>query len=446
MPENQEDQLNSMWSRLLHIARAESPGIACAVGLSILFAVLVSRDLDSWQYCYIGDEYIHYQYAMEINQGIFKPSVFSQNGVWGLHPQLDLIYQASILRLLGGTNFAWRFSSVLVSAVSVLLVYILGRIARGMGVGLVAAFLFASSQHLWAYSHVGVNNLFSLPYIIMTFIFAFSGLKWQRSGLFFLSGCFSGMGFYTFYTGRIPIIVVSLFLAARIKSEKHGVRYLLVYIVGFACTFLPFLIKNGAATFSYMIGQTAPHVDVNQFPFGRLGLIYDNFKGTLVGILYSHDVSNHFVSGSLVDDISGISFLIGLVLVARKPMMREIAQLLLLWLILGAFIAGGLFYQPGLAYTRLHVILPPICLIAAIGIESVITRIQGWDVRILARSIVLVMALALNIFRFYYWTPLVKPKPEPMMMMKKYQEGTATEEDIKKIPAFVFPLYRKPAP
>ena len=96
--------------------------------LAIIFLVgiLLYQDILNVNYSYIGDEYPFFDYAKEIlTNPQFKPSIFSQSGVYGYHPVLDSYIHAFFMSIFGINLVGWKITNIVAISLSSLLIYFL---------------------------------------------------------------------------------------------------------------------------------------------------------------------------------------------------------------------------------------------------------------------------------------------------------------------------------
>ena len=163
-------------------SRSRSIEIGSVAAIVLVFIVLCSRDINDWYYSAIGDEYAFLSQANGVLvDGIKRP--FVQDGVYGAHPMLGTIFQAMVMAVFGRNHFGWVFSSVLSAALAVPAVYLVGRTLGGRAVGLFAAAIFASSHYLFAFSHIGYNNIMAPTPIAWSMAFFALSLRQPRGWL-----------------------------------------------------------------------------------------------------------------------------------------------------------------------------------------------------------------------------------------------------------------------
>ena len=91
-----------------------------------IFIALNVRDLTSWKYAAVGDEYGGFEWARGIARGMpFNP--FWQKGAGDLQSVLTSAGQAVFLKLFGEDIFAWKLHLVVFAAAAFVPLYLLMR-------------------------------------------------------------------------------------------------------------------------------------------------------------------------------------------------------------------------------------------------------------------------------------------------------------------------------
>jgi 4-amino-4-deoxy-L-arabinose transferase-like glycosyltransferase len=357
--------------------------------------------------------------AKNITQASYRPNAFSQGGVFGYHPVLDSYYQALIMRFLGVNVFGWKISAVIITSLSIFIFYYFLKESLDELIAIFGALLLASSHYILGLTHTGYNNIHSLfPFLLALFL-ATKAKNKNSPFLAFLSGMVSGLGFYTFYAGRFAFIVVFFYF---LLFAKPKLKILVAFLVGLVLSILPFLFVNRQNIFEPMTWQTfARNKEID-----RIGFFLKNLKLNFLGIYRGASHIHHYVSGSLVDPITNLLSILGLISLILKKKLK------LLFFLLGSslfilIIAGGLFYENNVAITRLFIILPFIFTLAALGVSFLFEKIsRSWQLKAFLVFCFTSLIVFLNLYRFYSQTPAVHPKTEAVKIM----EGLLWENDL----------------
>ena len=384
--------------------------MAAFIGLNLV-------DLQDWYYSAIGDEFLFFEHAKHIAEsGVDRP--FSQEGVYNKHPVMNSVFQAAVMRVFGVDYFGWTFSEVLNAAIAIPGIYLLGHIFGGRKTAVISAALFASSHVIFAFSHVGYNNLSPIPVAVWSLALFIHGWRRGNPMLLYAAGVIAGLGFYTHYSGRAILPVMMLF--ALTAASPRRLLDLWPMVLGFALTVAPTFVVEQEQVFTRMFNQAVGgYTEV--VSGSTVDRILNNIEINLTAFNYNSTVHS-YVYGPLMDPVSavlavlGIGFALGHI---RQPCMR----LLLIWFGIGVFMTGILSPYPHVAITRLSFVVPPLALLAGVLVgticEAIRLKAENFG-PIVTRSLVscvllslIAVVVALNLWQFWHNTPSVFPhKPE----------------------------------
>ena len=399
--------------------RAISPVDFGIVGvLAAIFLVINLGDLDDWYYYAIGDEYavweLVYKFAAD---GISDP--FSQIGVYDHHPRFGMIWKSALMHVFGIDYFGWKSSSVLLGALTIPGVYWAGCLLNGRVAGATAAAVFAFSHYVFALSHGGFNWIDSLLPSVYAVAFFTLGMRSRSAALLVIAGALAGICFYANFSARImmPILVLFLIVGGGGTAQVR-LRGLLQLAIGFAWAVSPLFIVNGTAVVTKMVSVVVGGQEEN-IDATLLEQAIDNIWVNGVAFHWI-DRNSHYVSGGLLDPLSGVLAVVAVALVLGR-IRTPTSSLLFIWLAV-AFVATAVAspYERA-AITRLYPLMPPIALAIGVFVADVIwpveIRVRGVELtRFVARgklvTVVILLAagvlmLTLNLQRFTQTTPAV---------------------------------------
>lgn len=391
----------------------------------LLFCVLCARDVTHWYYSAIGDEYAFFAHANGILQdGVRRP--FSQDGVYGAHPVLGTIFQAWVMAIFGRNHFGWVFSSVLSAALAIPAVYLIGRVLGGKAVALIAAALFASSHYIFAFSHIGYNNIMAPTPIAWSIAFFALAMRQSRGWLLYASGLAAGLGFYTFYSARTTMPILALFIVVQYGLRgcfsPRGLRDRLLelwpLLLGFVLAAGPIFAASGTAVVTRMMTEVpGGYSSEITGPPGQKILF--NFWLNVPAFFVNWQ-SAHYTSGSLLDPVTAVLAALGIGLAIRW-WSRPACKLVLIWTGVAVAVTALLSPHPTTAVTRLMFDIPPLAILAALAARQVwrsvlpLLQAQGkrWPaleartpwVEIGATAALLAVVLGFNLYRFWVTTP-----------------------------------------
>lgn len=380
--------------------------------ISAAFFLLMTFDVNSWYYSAIGDEYDVFNFGKDIVNNKISisllpssntKSIFEQNGVYNHIPIASTVVQALPMKLLGISHASWIIGSIFVVIASFWLFYFLAKDLFNREVAIVSSFIFISSHYIWGMVHTGYWNIQILVPSMAAFFFFLRGMRQKKEFYFFLSGIFSGLGFYTYYSARIPVLFLTIFVLINLKSFLNKKRQLVFFGVGFLMLFLPFFYVNGALVAKQMFVQSvikSTEIPQDQKFFFFLKNLTDSFVA-----FYKNNCTHHYVSGSLTDLITASFFTLGLILAIFN--WRKL-YFLLLWLLLLLIVLGGFSPYTTVPITRLFFLLPVIALLsgyAIIRVTNLIRQKISYNLSFLILIMLLGGVFCLNIYRFYKETP-----------------------------------------
>ena len=416
-------------------ARKHYRDLLLVLSLTILFVALNLHDLQDWYYSVIGDEFIFYEHAKRMTEeGIAHP--FGQEGVYNSHPVMSTVYQAAIMRVFGADYFGWTFSSLLAAGLSIPGIYLMGYALGGRKSAIVAAVLFSFGHTLFAFSHIGNNNLSSLP--VAVWAMALFVLGWRKGNplLLYAAGIVAGLGFYTHYSGRAMLPVMLLFALTSGRPRRMLSLWPLAF--GFALAVAPAFVVEQGQVFTRMFSQVVG--GYQETVAGDTGArILSNIEINLPAFNYN-STAHSYVYGPLLDPVSGalaalgIGFALGHI---RLPSLR----LLLIWFGVTVIATGVLSPYPHVAITRLVFVLAPVVLLAGVlagrigdAIQLRAGRVGRLSSATAGPALLLALTaavLALNLWQFWHVTPSVFPHtPEAVALgafRSEYCDSDANE-------------------
>ena len=264
-------------------------------------------DLQDWYYSAIGDEFLFFEHAKHIAEsGVERP--FSQEGVYNKHPVMNSVFQAAVMRVFGVDYFGWTFSEVLNGAIAIPGIYLLGHMLGGRKAAVISAALFASSHFIFAFSHVGYNNLSPIPVAVWSLALFILGWRNGNPLLLYAAGAIAGFGFYTHYSGRAILPVMLLF--ALTAASPRRVLDLWPLVLGFALTVAPTFVVEQEQVFTRMFDQVVG--GYSEVVAGSTGnRILNNIEINLPAFNYNSTVHS-YVYGPLMDPVSAVLAVLGI--------------------------------------------------------------------------------------------------------------------------------------
>lgn len=337
---------------------------ADVVIVSVLAAIFIgytSSDLTDWYYSAIGDEFGFYELATDfVENGISAP--FSQRGVDDYHPRLGMLMKSVVMDVVGADNFGWKFSSVVMFALTIPAVYLIGTLIGGRVAGAVAAATLAISHYLIGFTHIGYDHIDSLLPATWAFALFFLAMRTKSPFLFFVAGVVAGLCMYTNVAARIvyPVIIAFFIWRAFIGDRKDFRNWAIPMLVGVAVTALPIFVVDGSGLVDQMLGRVIGGQG-EATELGTIERLIRNLELNLYAFNYNEHIT-HYVSGSLLDPVSAV-IAVAAVAFALGRIGDPASDFLVIWLALGFAATGGLSpYDWHVATTRLFPLMIPLSL------------------------------------------------------------------------------------
>ncbi|MDZ4278969.1 MAG: glycosyltransferase family 39 protein, partial [Dehalococcoidia bacterium] len=412
--------------------------IAFVAGITGLFIGLMAQDLTDWRYAGIEDQGPFWYGARGLAEGNEEINLFSQNGVFGYIPVLSSAYQATVMRFAGVDVFGWKLASTLALAASLPVFYWLVRTLFGVRPAVYATAILGVSHLLFAYAHTGYPNIFPLFPTVLAFALFFAGLRGGSTLLMFGSGIAAGFGFYTFYSGRatIGILALAVLMAGlrqvRLSDLRSGQleearrwagSVLLPVSAGFVMTVAPIFASDGWKVISDMRPQSVFREGVNAT---ALTTVVHNIPRAFLGFNFQ-PTAKHYVSGSLLDELSAVLAMIGLGYAVYR-VRHEGHGFLVTWFVIAAIVSGVFHLRAEQdLMTRFHYVLPAAAALAGLALDRAIAGMASFAggrrldraLGVACFAIVLPVVLGFNAHRFWVETPKVLVTPHTAVVLRE---------------------------
>lgn len=336
---------------------------------SIVSLVLMSHNLTSWKFAFVGDEWPFIDLAKHIVQQDFKINPFNLYGVHGGENRLFGSFWQAIFVYVFADNphFGWRFSGVLLILPMAWGLYYFAKEYFSDKQAFIASLLLLFSAHLM--------NFFKIPYMqplgMTFFIFSLWSAAWAGKSFelkrYLLLGVVLGLSFYV-YIGPLYLLIVWPYLLPSITKPKRVLVNLCAMIMVYAA-----IVSIGFMTTpNYSMENISKKTVMREFS-DNWQIVRNVFHFALSYFKNYGYGANHFVAGPLVDTTSGAiilgGMLISLIQIRKRPY---------LFLFLAYFSACTVFavtspyaYVP---VTRSIFLLPFGFMFLAIGISHINSR------------------------------------------------------------------------
>lgn len=387
-------------------AGVRNPEWALVVALALATFLLRAINLENIPFILSGDEASMGLEARAVLQGTStNPFVTG----WLSHPTLYFFLQAGFLRLFGQTTAALRLSSAVVSAATVVLLYLFARRYHGRLAAAVAGIFFAGFHFAIHYGRLGVNNIWDPFFGLATFYFVLRGLEERRTRDLVVGGMLMGMAVY-FYTGArlIPELLLALIVYWAVTERgfvrEHASRLLVVFLSALAAA-LPLLVffaghmNDMMARWNMMGIFPSGWVEYQVLETGKSvgAVVWGQFVKAALAYNYYPDPTFWYYPGiPLFHFLPAVFFVLGMAYALRHLLERRYLLLVLWWL--AVIIFGGTLLENPPSSFRLVLSIPPAVLLMALGVTKALEllRVALDQPRVAATVSAVVLALAMS--------------------------------------------------
>jgi 4-amino-4-deoxy-L-arabinose transferase-like glycosyltransferase len=361
-----------------------------------------------------GDEGSFFEVARYIANGEYHESIVGF-GVYSF-PAFSSFVQGAIMRIFGRDLWGWRFSSLLPALLSVVPLYLLGRDFFNRWVGIITSIIYISSPYYLSFARLGYNNSQAILFGIFCVWFFYQGLKKNSLFYMFLGGIASGLGFLTYTSGKLGLVIVLIlfgYVFFSVFRKKAGKRFLLiallVFVIGSALIASPHVVfgatHNPEALRNKLVESLFINLDYAVSLFGEediyltstitpideyqviinseinARLLLRGFIRSFLGLQIDEFNNNFFLSSSLVGPISVVFYVLGLYFLIAH-FWKPYGFPFLVWFIAGMFFLSIIStYPPRPAH--LVAIIPVLALLSGLGVylsvEQIVQFINSKD-------------------------------------------------------------------
>ena len=405
-------------------------------GITGLFAGLVLQDLTNWRYASLGDDGSFFFFAKQIANGNGALNLFSQaEGPAGNHPLLSSAYQAGVMNIAGIDIFGWKLATLLVLVATIPIFYWLIRALTNTRTAVFAAAILASSHYLLGYAHTGYDNVFPILPTVLALALFVGGSKRSSMLLLFCSGAVAGLGFYTFFSGRAAIVILAL-VVVFLGRKRWRPQLVLPLAAGFVMAVGPLFAVDGWYVISEMRGVSQSG---GQTPIETISGLAASAPRVFLAFNFN-PYPKHFVSGSLLDDVSAPLALLGLAYAATRVRTSEY-RFLLVWFLV-AIVVTGLFHpRQAEINSRLHYVLLPMVAFAGIAIDRLIAVLEKLTplpraqpaLTAICFVVLLPAILGLNLYRHFEVSPQRIPALSATLVLRETRGASCDRSGLQTV-------------
>lgn len=380
-----------------------------------------SHNLTSWYFSNIGDEGAFYHMARTIRETPHH-NVFSYSGVYGKFPIADSYYTAAFLWLLGSKLWVWKFSCVAIHAATVALLYVLGKLLFGRQAGLLGALMLSFSHYFGAFDKIGYNNThMCLSSVLVMLALAYSCITGSRP-LQFLTGVLCGLLSFSIWGGLItlPIVAINvLFIYFRPGSFRNALRTTVIIGSGSVLAALPGILTNSMRD----VQTIALNLNHGVHPLNDEKINYWSGLTTSIAAFFRNEWwGSHYVSGPLIDPVTGFLFLAGVsLLISRIKSWQSIFVLSWTGISIVLIVLSSRSNSPYI--TRLLYLLPPVMLVSGRALSVIVSQVSTRPLNHVVGCLCVLVAAMLNFQQLYLGTPLSLPTYQDRIAVMEVQSS-----------------------
>jgi 4-amino-4-deoxy-L-arabinose transferase-like glycosyltransferase len=279
------------------------------------------------------------------------------------------------MALLGSNGFGWRFSSLYLSALSILFLYGFLKTFIARRLALTACLLLAFSHYIISFGKIGYNNLQALFGLSLVLWASARAYRMKSTFAYALLGLVTGFCFYLYPAAlyAVPIPFLFLLFYDPPTSRKAIGRWILVVACALLLIFPLFLQPEywqSKIQGTFLYSSELTH---------SLEKLIHHFYLTYVFAFFSYlftPEEGHFIAVSYADPLSGVFISIGILTLLRSWRKQRFAAFWVLSFLAMVFFAGASHDRQFPPSTRMFLVLPWFALFAACGLWWMITQIQ----------------------------------------------------------------------
>jgi len=338
---------------------------------------------------------------------------------WFSYSTLHNFLQSLSIRLFGQTTQALRLLAVLGGALTVALVYLIGRQMFGNLAGWAAAIFLAGMHFHNHFSRIGLNNIWDG--LFFTFVLGCIWIGWKKNSriAWLLAGLGVGLAQYSYATGRLLFGVIALWLLlAGIfdwKKFKKAIPDIVLMALVALIVILPlafyyskhpneFLAPMNRVT---IFGEWLT-ISAAEYNGSKLLVLLDQVKLGISGYFDEPSRAWYTPGVPMLRAIPGAVFLLGMALTLLHP---KDERYHLLWIWLGAIAMAVASTENAPSAQRYVAATPALALMVGFGLSQLGSIFSKWipkGAKAFKVSIIVIsLLLAADDARFYYleYTP-----------------------------------------
>ena len=333
---------------------------------------------------------------------------------WFSFPSLHNFLQSLSIRIFGQTTEALRLLAACGGALTVALIYLLGRAMFGNLAGWAAA-IFLTGMHFHNhFSRIGLNNIWDGFFFVLVLGCVWLGWKKNLRLAWILAGIGLGLAQYFYATGRALFVIVPLWVVLAGLFDRKRLKATIPHLVAMLWVTLIVMLPLGwfyarniheflapmerVSIFGDWLPVTAQNREISQ-----LMVLVDQARLGIMGYFAEPTNAWYMPGVPLLRAVPGAIFLIGVAFTLIHPK-DERNQLLWVWLLANAAAVASSESAP--AAQRYVAAAPALALMVGFGLFQLAQLFIKWiPKRALIFNSALIAAsvlMAADDLRFYY--------------------------------------------
>lgn len=391
---------------------------ALLTGALLFVGALLLRGINTYSIPEVltGDEGSSGLFAVEFLKGKID-NLFIAG--WFSYPTLHSFIQSYFILLFGQTTQALRLMAALAGALTVVLVFFVGRSMFGTTGGLCAAIFLAGMHYHIHFSRIGLINIWDGFFMILTLGFLWVGWKQNKRSAFLVAGLGLGLAQDFYATGRSILLIIlawlmfaGLFDRSRLRRALPGL-VLMFWIALIISLPLGWFYANHPAEFMAPYNRVTimgKWLDNTMLETGKTSflIIAEEMWKAIQGYVY-RPLNHWYMPGvPMLFLLPAFTFVLGLIFLTLHPKDSR-SQLLFFWL---AAVTAAVGLSDGVpAAQRYMAATPAVALVIGYSLQQFGNLLaKSWSSR--ARQIPIVFVLisllmSIHEARFYFeeYTP-----------------------------------------
>lgn len=347
---------------------------------------------------------------------------------WNGFPNLGFLPMLLSLKWIEDSLFGLRVHSFILGILSLLPFYYLGREMFSRKVAALASIILVSSHIFIMFFRTGFHYNQGLVTYILSFSSLILGFKSNNKALIYVSGVFTALSFYVYFSARAIAIVIFLYflylLFKNWQQKRKIINTLIPFILGFLLFISPLavniikepgLANSRANKISILSDEGFEYASHELGTSNKIIVIGNNIIQAIEGLYKRDDRGEQYnIDRPFFEFFSAIFLVIGLIYGISK-FKDDRFYLLTTSVLLPVLLGWGLTIGPP-TFQKLPLILPPASLLIAYMLTiydvKLIKNFHLTKVKPFYPSLFFLLLIIASNFEFYFYEYIVTEKAE----------------------------------